>query len=330
MKSWIFAVATFVLAAGGLNSPSNADDVTVSVPGNTKFVLQLDLQAFRATAFGGKLLEVARKKAMKELSEEGNEGGKAPPNFDKIQEMLGFDPFGEIQGIIVSASDYERPEKSLVVSVRMRKTTGNLEGLILGLPGYEATDYGKYRIHSAAPEKDMHVFGTIHTDGKGDKTVLLSSQREAVTRLLDHLDGKPAGDASFKKIKLGAEGKPLLALEILELPTDVIGDGPHANVARLLHGLSLRISESKGNLDIGLSLTAGAEQQAEQLRQMAQGLIAMLDFAQSANPDDEDLKKVQRLAHDIKAARDGSSLKISLSVPAEELTKFIEGELGDH
>jgi hypothetical protein len=94
--------------------------------------------------------------------------------------------------------------------------------------------------------------------------------------------------------------------------------------------LSLRISESKGNLDIGLSLTAGAEQQAEQLRQMAQGLIAMLDFAQSANPDDEDLKKVQRLAHDIKAARDGSSLKISLSVPAEELTKFIEGELGDH
>jgi hypothetical protein len=329
MKSWIFAVATFVLAAGGLNSTSNADDLTVSVPGNTKFVLQLDLQALRATAFGGKLLEVTRKKATQELSG-GNAGGKAAPNFDKIQEMLGFDPFGEIQGIIVSASDYERPEKSLVVSVRMRKTTGNLEGLIVGLPGYAATDYGKYRIHSAAPEKDMPVFGAIHTDGKGDKTVVLSSQRDAVTHLLDHLDGKPAGDASFKKIKLAAEGKPLLALEILELPADVIGDGPHANVARLLHGLSLRISESKGNLDIGLSLTAGAEQQAEQLRQMAQGLIAMLDFAQSANPDDEDLKKVQRLAHDIKAARDGSSLKISLSVPADELTRFIEGELGDH
>ena len=35
-----------------------------------------------------------------------------------------------------------------------------------------------------------------------------------------------------------------------------------------------------------------------------------------------------RLVHEIKAARDGLSLKVSLSVPAEELNKFIDEQLG--
>jgi len=328
MKRWVFVLASFVLAAGGFGFACRADEWTVSVPGDTKFVLQLDIQAFRATALGGKLFEIARNKAKLELSA-GDAKGKEP-NFDKIHEMLGFDPFAEIQAIVVSCSDYDRPEESVVVSIRMRKSTGNLEGLILALPGYEAKEYGKYTIHSASPEKDVHMFGSIHTDGKGDKTILFAAQREAVTQLLDSLDGKPAGDGSFKTIKLDSEGKPILALEVLEIPTEMIGDGPQAGVVKVISKVSLRISESKGDLNIGISLVAGTEQKAEQLRQMAQGLIAMIDFAQSANPEDQDLKAFQKFAHDIKTARDGLSMKVSLSVSAEALNEIIDKQLGDH
>src|SRR5262249_48918229 len=157
------------------------------------------------------------------------------------------------------------------------------------------------------------------TDAKGDKTVILASQRESITRLLDQLDGKPGGDASFKTIRLTSDGKAILALEVLDIPAKLVGDGPQAGVVKVLRTVSLRVAESKGDLNIVLSLAAPTEQQAEQLRQMAQGLIAMLDFAQSSNPDDADLKKVQQIVHDIKAARDGSSLKLSLTVPSEEL-----------
>jgi hypothetical protein len=327
MKLRIFILAAFVLAAAGVGPASRADDVTVRVPGDAKFVLQLDFQAFRSTALGGKLFDIAKAKAAQEIAAEAGKG--KGPDFDKIHEMLGFDPFTEIQAILVSGSDYEKPEKSVVVSIRMGKSTGNLEGLILGLPGYEAQAYGKYTIHSAAPEKDVHVFGAIHTDGKGDKTILLASQRESITQLLDHLDGKPAGDGAFKTIKLASDGKPILALEVLDLPTKMLEDGPQAGVVKVLRGVSLRIGESKGDLTIGIGLAAGTEQQAEQLRQMAQGLMAMIDFAQSANPDDEDLKQAQRIVHDIKAARDGSSLKMTLTVPAEELNKLIKEQLGD-
>jgi hypothetical protein len=134
-------------------------------------------------------------------------GGKEGLSFEKIKEMLGFDPFQEIHGITISASDYEHPERSLVACVQLQKTIGNLEGLLLGLPGYEAKEYGKHQLYSVAPERDLRVFGAVHTGAQGDKTIVLSVKHEAVTNLLDQLDGKPASGSAFKKISL-ADGKP--------------------------------------------------------------------------------------------------------------------------
>jgi hypothetical protein len=327
MKLWIVVLAAFVIAGAGFGPVSCADELTVGVPRDAKFVLQLDLQAFRATALGGKLFEIAREKARQELSAGG--GHANHPDFDKIHEMLGFDPLAEIQAISVTGSNYDRPEQSAVVSIRMRKSTGNLEGLILALPGYETKEYGKYTIHSATPE-DVRVYGVIHTDAKGDKTVVLSAQCESVTQALDHLDGKRAGDGSFKTIKLTTEGKPIVALEVLEIPTEMIKDGPQLGIVKVIRTVSVRVGELKGDLTIGISLTAATDQQAEQLRQMAQGLIAMVEFAISSNPEDEDLKKLQKFARDIKATRDGLSLKVSLSLPVDELSKIIDEQLGDH
>lgn len=326
MKRCILVAALFLTAADSRNS--RADEASVCVAKDAKFLLRLDVQAFRMTALGSKLFEIARSKAEQELSAGGDHRGEA--DLDKIHDMLGFDPFAEIHTILVSASNYDRPEQSIVVSIGMGKSTGNLEGLILALPGYAAEEYGKYNIHSAAPDHGTHVFGAIHTDAKGDKTVLLAAERESITKLLDQLDGKPARDSSFKTIKLVSDEKPILALEVFELPNEVLKDGPHAGAVKVLRTISLRVTESKDNVNVGISLAAGTDQQAEQLRQMAQGLIAMIEFAQSANPDDENLKNVQKVVHDIKVMREGSSVKANLTVPATELNKIIEDELGDH
>jgi hypothetical protein len=313
-------LATLAMALIALCSASRAEEI--SVPADTKFVVRLDLHAIHATSIGGKLIEMAKQQAMKEL------GGKEGPGFEKIKEMLGFDPFQEIHGITVSASDYEHPEQSLVAAIRLQKTTGNLEGLLLGLPGYEAKEYGKHQLYSVAPERDLRVFGAVHTGAQGNKTIVLSVKQEAVTNLLDQLDGKPASGSAFKKIS-PADGKPLVSLDVFELPKEVLDeDGPQANIVKLLRKISFQISESGENLDVGMSLTTDTEKQAEQLRQMAQGLIAALEFAQSIDPDEEELKKIRQIARDIKAIRDGSTTKINLSVSGKELMKLIEEELG--
>jgi hypothetical protein len=325
MPRWICLLAASLML-WAIGAPVRGQEQAYRVPADTKFVVQLNVAAFRNTAFGGRLIELARQKAREELAEDGNGD---TPDLDKIHEILGFDPFQEVQGITVSAADYEHPERSLVVAIRLRETTGNLEGLALGLPQYESTDYGKYQIHSAVPESGDQVFAAIHAGADRQKTLLLATQQDAVTNMLDQLDGKSSSSAAFRDVPLSAHGKELLSLEILQLPIDKFEDGPQANIAKILRAISLRVNEAGGDLDLGIMLTADNQQRAEQLRQMAQGFIAMIDFAQSADPDDKDLQRVKQVAHDLKATRDAESVSVTLKLRTSELTKFIEEELSD-
>ena len=91
---------------------------------------------------------MAKKAAMDEIGKSVN---SQELTSEKIKEVLGMDPFEEIQGVVICASEYENPEKSLLGMIRLKKTTGNIEELPLGIPGYEKSQYRKYAIHSASP-----------------------------------------------------------------------------------------------------------------------------------------------------------------------------------
>ena len=301
-----------------------ADDHKVSVPKETKFVLHLDVDAFRHTELGEMLFKMVQEKAREAIAESGDKA----PDLEKIEEMLGFDPFEELRGITIASSDYENPEKSMMAVVEIGKNAGNIEGLVLGLPGYESEEYRKHQIHSASPDEGKKVYGAIHGGASENISIVLSTSKSSVTELLDYMDGKGSKSDSFREITMGGEGKTLLSLEVLELPKEV-GEGPQANIAKIVDGLSLQVSESDGDFGIGMLLTTSNEKQAEQLRQMAQGLIAMVDFAQSMDPDDDDLKKFQELAHDLKATRDSNSVKVGLSLAAEKVKSILQEAMDD-
>ncbi len=135
MNHWMHKKLAIGLVGLGLwsssYSPSLADDHKVSVPKETKFVIHLDIDAFRNTELGGMLFKMAREKAKEAIAENG---GEEAPDLEKIEEMLGFDPFEELRGITIASSDYENPEKSMMAVVELGKNSGNIEGLVLGLP----------------------------------------------------------------------------------------------------------------------------------------------------------------------------------------------------
>jgi hypothetical protein len=114
---------------------------------------------------------------------------------------------------------------------------------------------------------------------------------------------------------------------VIKLPKEALEEGPPANIAKLLKDASLTIDEADGKVGLNVSLTADNEEQAEQLRQMAQGSIAMVQFAASANPDDEKLKKLSGLIKDAVASRDASTVKISVQIPSTELGAMIDEKL---
>jgi len=63
---------------------------SISVPADSKFVMQINLQAFKNSKVGVILFEIAKKAAMEEVGKNLDSKGFSG---DKIQEVLGLDPF---------------------------------------------------------------------------------------------------------------------------------------------------------------------------------------------------------------------------------------------
>jgi len=300
----IAAMSLWLLPA---SAPAQERETT---PSGAKFIVQLDLDAFRASRVGSQLFEAATQAAMNEL-------GDDEEKLDQVREALGFDPLTEIHGFTLFGSDFDSPEDDLQVVIRMGKTTGNLEGMVLALPEYESSDYGDHIIHSAQPDDDMQVFAVIYEDNDGNHSVVAATRRAAVEKMLDTMS---------EEISVAPQLAPgaFLSVNILELPMDQIGDGPQENIAKLLRQISLTVSEADENFAIHLSLSTEDEQKAEQLRQMAQGVVAMIGFVQDEG--DDDLKMVQELLRGLTVQRDEATITLDLEIPTEKVIEFLREE----
>ena len=322
MRNWFentVAVVTVSVLAGLAiaQQQRSAPKMPAHVPVNSKFCIQIDLNAVKQTKLGAMLFSLAKKKAIEELGKEGgDEAGLA-----KLTEMLGMDPFEEIQSITLSSAEFEDPEKSMLAIVQLKKTSGNLEGLALGLPEYEASDYKKTQIHSAAPDKNMRVYGAIHGKEDQNKTIVLSPNKSSIESVLDALDSAPktSTDSSSKS--------PLVRLQLFEIPQDKIGEGPQANIAKIVKTVLLEVEDADEDISFTAMMTTDTEKQAEQVRQMAQGVIAMIDFAQSMDSDDEDLKKIREMLVGLKATREGSDVQVGLTLKAAKIAASLAEEL---
>ena len=319
--------AALLVGSSFVPSMAHAAETTYRLPSETAFILNLNLQAVRDSEVGNRLLNLVVDKAIEKIAEKGNTDREAA--IKQVEEIIGFNPLEEVKSITVSAVDYEEPENSLVAVVQLGKTTGNLEGLLLGLPEYAVADYEGHQIHSAAPEDGQTLYVAFVTDDGGNRRILFSSQRDAVTNLLDQTAGKSiAGDAATD-FKVDQSANRLISLKVNKLPADAVEEGPPANIAKILKDAAVSIDEADGKVGVNVALAAATEEQAEQLRQMAQGSIAMIQFAQSANPEDEDLKKIAGMVKGAAASREGTNVKVGLQLPAADVAAIINEKLKD-
>jgi hypothetical protein len=320
-------VAALLVGGSLVPSMSRAEETTYRLPSETAFILNLNLQAVRDSEVGNRLLNLVVDKAIEKIAEKGNTDRDAA--IKQVEEIIGFNPLEEVKSITVSAVDYEEPENSLVAVVQLGKTTGNLEGLLLGLPEYAVADYEGHQIHSAAPEDGQTLYVAFVADDAGDRRILFSSQRDAVTNLLDQTTGKSITGDAAKDFTVDQSANRLISLKVNKLPADAVEEGPPANIAKILKDAAVSIDEADGKVGVNVALAAATEEQAEQLRQMAQGSIAMLQFAQSANPEDEDLKKIAGMVKGAAASREGTNVEVSLQLPAADVAAIIDEKLKD-
>jgi len=321
MRNWfenMAAVLTVSVLAGLAiaQQQRTVPKIPVNVPADSKFSIQIDLSAIKQTKLGAMLFSLAKKKAIEELGKEGgDEAGLA-----KLKQMLGMDPFEEIQTVTLTSAEYEHPEKSMLAIVRLKKTSGNLEGLALSLPEYESIEYKKNLIHSAAPDKKMRVYGAIHGKDDQNRTIILTPSKSTIESVLDALESNLSAG-------LNESMSPLVRLQLFEIPMDKIGEGPQVNIAKIVKTLVLDIEDAKEDIAFTAKMTTETDKQAEQVRQMAQGVIAMIDFAQSMDSGDKDLKKLREMLVGLKATRDGTDVQVGLTLNAAKIATAIAEEL---
>lgn len=320
MRTSIFAATVLAtLLSPTLRAAVQASD-SVSVPADSKFLVHVDIGAFKKTSIGARLFEMAKREAMKEI---GDDDGK---DFEDVKDALGFDPFTELDAITIVGADFKKPADHMHVVLRMRETIGNLEDLMETMPDYDSNDYGDHRIHSASPGEEQRMFGAIHTDGKRVKRVVAARTQEAVKNLLDMLDGRTR--KASKAVKLSRAKDQFVHIELLDIPRENIGRGPQANIARLVQGLSLKVGNDGDDLAMSVSITTKEEEQAKQVRQMIQGLAAVIQLVDDGG-EDEGLQQAKDFLANLKIKRKGNVVQIRLTVPEADLVELIEGEMSE-
>jgi hypothetical protein len=287
--------------------------------GDAQVVVAVDVEQFRATELGRQLMKVAQKQAQEALGEMGD-GDKAP-TMDEVKEFLGFDPFEEIRGAVIAIDDIEEPEQNMVAIIQMGETTGNIEGLLLGLPGYQSEKKNGMTIHSADYE-GQEIYGVIRKVGD-NKVLVIAPDKDKLLQVAEQ-----ASDIRQLIGQSSAAKSTFIRILVNELPEELMEDGPQAAVVKFLESIQVTVGQASDNLVFALELTVDNEEHAEQLRQMANGLKAMIGFAMTQEEMDEEMKKAAELAQGMEVSVEGTQLNLSISLPVDVVMDFLQDEMG--
>lgn len=275
---------------------------------DAKFIVQVDLQSFRATRLGSKILDSVQ--AM--VSEQIKEGDAE----QKVEEALGFDPIEEIQSIVIRGSSFESPEEGLEFVVQLDETTGNLEGLMLALPGYEEQEVDGHTVYSFG-EGDMQGVATISETKRGKKAVLAATSEARLMGLL--------GDSKSWSVNNLEKGE-FLNVQILELPDEVYQQEQAANVAKMLKSILVNVGQYGDEIQLSCTLTAQKNKQAEQIQQLAQGAKAFVSLFKDEIGSDEDAQMILSLLNAVEVDRDENEVTIQAHLPEKMVVDFLREE----
>lgn len=325
MRNWfenITAIVFISMLAGLAIAQRGTNKLPPTVTADAKFVVHIDLNAVKQTKLGAMLFNIAKQKALEEIDRKGGE----EVALNRLKQTLGMDPFEDIQSITLSTDDLEEQSDSMLVVVRLKKTAGNLEGLALGLPEYEAQEHRAHTIHSASPPQmkgKQKFFGAIHGDGAQDRSIVLSPSLEAVQTKLDQLD--EAGEGLYAS---EPQEDKLVQIQVREFPIEKLGKGPQAAVAKIVTSFYADVTCDDDSIFATATTTTQNAKQAEQLQQMSNGLMAMIDLAQSMEPNDKELQQVREVLRGIESRVSDNDVTLTLSLNSNKILEAISKELG--
>jgi len=297
---------TVVVLVAGLGRLAWAEPLDCSQVGSeAKWLVHVDFDALRAAKTAQRVGEVLlRQEAPKQ-------------QLEQIRKALGMDPTEDVQSVTFYGSKLKA--LSGVVLVRARFDRQRLLGFVKKLPGYETSAHGDHALYMWTQDKGLpsehRVTGCFH----GPKLAVVGRDPAEVKAALDVLDGKAPG---MKK------GDPLLADEV---PAGTVvqaaaaglaeGDGPFQSpVLQQSELFALAIGEHDNRVFVRGRVVAKSPKVAKQLRQMADGFLAMAKFS----PPKDAPKELLELLDGIEVTSEDKTVTVGWKASADVVLKMLE------
>ena len=297
-KEGLLAVLLLVIALFAA-VPAFAGTIPASVvPENARWVAHLDMEKFASTSLYGYL----------------DKSGTFEIKSRDISRWLKMDLPKDVTGVTVFGLDEAKEQAVVVVAGKFDKE--RLMTLLDLAEDHKEEPYGAYTVYST----DEDGFGAF----LNDNLVVLSEQRSALERVLDTAAGKVK---DFAKSALSASLKEIPSGAFLSgVVPNLTGLGPQVSESRLLEkasGIFFMAQETKDNLFVRVQLTADTAENAKNMADIAQGLIAMGRLSGGQGGQGGHMANVVGLLEGLQIKQEGKVLKLEFERPSKEIADFL-------
>ena len=298
MKKTLFTLLGLALALTA-GQAVKVDKANISK--DAKFVVHLDLDAFRASKTGTTLLKIVRE-------EEGEK-------LEALIEIIGFDPLTAIQSATMSGNG---EEDNGILVVRHKADNAKLLAFMKLDDHYRKTEHGKHEIHGAGDRDDGE---RGYVSFVNDTIAVLAPSRELAAKAIDLVNGKgPAKQVppSFGTISKEVKSVFFMAYADVESLKEYIDD---LNVNQMAKQATLVLGESDGKLVLSLAVDAYDADTAEQMEAMVNGLIGFARLSQDENPEIKDILK------GLKITRNEVTVSLHFAIDVDKFFELIDPAL---
>ena len=274
---------------------------TPVVPEGARWIVHLDVEKLVAT----KLFELLDK------------DGKIDIKSRDAERWLKLDPRKDLGGVTVFGLGPD--DSQIVFAVTGKFDKAAILSQIDRHAEHEEMPYGPFTLYS------------IERDGFGafinDNLIVFSEGRAALEKVLDTADGKArtfdatALSASLKEVPEGAFLKGVLP--------DLSGLGREIGRSKVLEkasGLFFLAQEKSESLLVRLQVTAGSPENAKDMADVVQGLIAMARLSERR----DGMAKAGALLEGLKVNLDGKILRLDFERPSQVIADLLSERHGMH
>lgn len=294
----LVAAAAVLLPATGFSAPLNKTQVSATA----KWVFHVDFEAFHASQIGQLVKQEVKAQHQAKL--------------DAMKQLLGSDLTADINGLTVFGPDANEANATALIYGTFNRE--KLLGLLVLNSAYAESTYGDQKLYHW--QDDHHGKNQVGAFA-ANNLIIISQTEGSVKAALDVLAGQGVSLAANKGTPLyslteGTQGAFVVAAA--NGLSELTQDKNHAAILQNSKMIATFADETEGNLRLFVQLEANNAEAAQQVEQVARGMLAFASLQQQKHPE------LTPLIGACNLARTESQIKFEFRYPSEKLFELIK------